>query len=195
MTDNTIKENIWSTPNYITVSRVIMIPLIMFFLLFEGKLASAMACIIFIIASITDWLDGYLARKNNKVTSFGMFLDPLADKLMVMATMIMLIPLGRIDAWIVVLILGREIAITGLRGIASSEGVVIAASNLGKYKTGFQIAALIGLTMHYNYYGFDFHFWGNLLLWVALALTLWSGYDYLKNFKQILTGPEEESPK
>lgn len=185
--ENKIKENIWSTPNYLTISRVAMIPLIMFFLFFEGKFASFMACVIFIIASITDWYDGYLARKEHSVTSFGKFLDPLADKLLVMATMIMLIPLDRIDAWIVVLILGREITITGLRGIASAEGIVIAASPLGKYKTGFQIAALIGLTMHYTYYGFNFQFWGTLLLWIALALTLWSGFDYMKKFKGLIS--------
>jgi CDP-diacylglycerol--glycerol-3-phosphate 3-phosphatidyltransferase len=116
-----------------------------------------------------------------------MFLDPLADKMLVMCTMVMLIPLDRIPAWVVVVILAREFAITGLRGMASNEGVVIAASKLGKYKTGFQIAALIGLTLHYEYYGFDFHFWGMGLLWIALFYTLWSGYEYMKQFKDMLS--------
>ena len=145
-----------------------------------------MASLLFSIASITDWFDGYLARKQKSVTSLGKFLDPLADKLLVMATMVMLIPLGRIEAWIVVVIIAREIAITGLRGIATTEGIIIAASKLGKYKTGFQIAALIGLTLHYEYYGFDFHFYGTILLWIALVFTLWSGYEYLKQFTDLL---------
>lgn len=179
-------DNLYSTANYLTISRVIIIPLIMLFLFFEGKFPSFMASLLFIIASITDWADGYFARKEQTVSSLGKFLDPLADKLLVMATMVMLIPLERIPAWIVVLILAREIAITGLRSIASSEGIVIAASKLGKYKTGFQIAALIGLTMHYKYYGFDFHYWGSILLWFALFFTLWSGWDYIKQFKNLI---------
>ncbi len=181
-----MKKGIYTTANYLTTSRIAIIPLIVVSLFFEGKFAAFMASLLFSIASITDWADGYMARKNETVTTLGKFLDPLADKMLVMATMTMLIPLDRIDAWIVVLILAREFAITGLRGIASSEGIVIAASNLGKYKTGFQIAALIGLTMHYEYYGFDFHFWGTLLLWIALFFTLWSGYEYMKQFKGLL---------
>lgn len=179
-------KNIYSTANYLTLSRVLMIPLIMISLLFDGKLAAFIACILFSIASITDWVDGYLARKQHTVSTLGKFLDPLADKLLIMATMIMLIPLDRIDAWIVIVILAREIAITGLRSIAASENIVIDASNLGKFKTGFQIAALIGLTMHYEYYSFDFHFCGTILLWIALAFTLWSGWDYIKQFKGLL---------
>jgi len=182
-----IKEDLKSTANYITMSRVAMTPLIVFCLFFDGRLAAFFAALVFSIASITDWLDGYIARKSNTVSSIGKFLDPLADKMLVMSTMVMLIPLGRIPAWVVVVILAREFAITGLRGMASNEGVVIAASKLGKYKTGFQIAALIGLTMHYEYYGFDFHFWGMGLLWIALFFTLWSGYEYMKQFKDMLS--------
>lgn len=182
-----MKENIYNTANYLTLSRVILIPLIMLCLFFEGQVAAFIAALIFAIASATDWFDGYLARKNGTVSTLGKFLDPLADKLLVMTSMIMLIPLNRIPAWIVVLILAREIAITGLRGVASSEGIVIAASNLGKYKTGFQIAAMIGLLLHFNYYGINFHILGTILLWIALALTLWSGYDYLKKFKEVIT--------
>lgn len=181
------KTNLYSTANYLTISRVAMIPLIMFFLFFEGKTAALISAIIFSLAAITDWLDGYLARKQRTVSSLGKFLDPLADKLMVMAAMIMLIPLGRIPAWMVVIILAREIAITGLRSIASAEGLVIAASNLGKYKTGFQIASLIFLLIHFEYYGIKFHLYGMFLLWIALILTVWSGYDYIKKFKDVIT--------
>ena len=179
-------QGIHTTANYLTTSRIAIIPLIVICLFFEGKFAAFMASLLFSIASVTDWADGYLARKHENITTLGKFLDPLADKMLVMATMIMLIPLGRIDAWIVVVIIARELAITGLRSVASAEGIVIAANNLGKYKTGFQIAALIGLTMHYEYYGFDFHFWGTLLLWIALFFTLWSGYEYLRQFKGFL---------
>jgi len=182
-----MKENIYNTANYLTLSRVVLIPLLMICLFFEGRTAAFIAALIFAVASITDWLDGYLARRNQTVSTLGKFLDPLADKLLVMTAMIMLIPLGRIPAWIVVLILAREIAITGLRSVASSEGIVIAASNLGKYKTGLQIAAMIGLLLHFDYYGINFHLLGTLLLWVALGFTLWSGYDYIMKFKEVIT--------
>ena len=182
-----METNIYNLANYLTISRVAMIPVIMFFLYFDSRATSFIASLLFFIASLTDWVDGYIARKNKLITVFGKFLDPLADKLMVISIMIMLIPLGRIDAWIVVLIIAREMTITGLRSIATTEGIVIAAGNLGKYKTGFQLASLIGLTMHYEYYGFDFHYYGTILLWIALVLTLWSGYDYLRQFKGVLT--------
>ena len=188
-----MKSNIYSTANYLTVSRVLMIPLIMISLSFDGKMAAFFACILFSLASITDWVDGYLARKQHTVSTLGKFLDPLADKLLVMATMVMLIPLGRIEAWIVIVILAREIAITGLRSIASSENIVIDASDLGKFKTGFQIAALIGLTMHYEYYSFNFHFAGTVLLWMALGFTLWSGWDYVKQFKGLIVDEPDSS--
>lgn len=182
-----MEKNIYNLANYLTMSRVAMIPIVMFFLYFDNRVSSFIASLLFFIASLTDWVDGYIARKNELITAFGKFLDPLADKLMVISIMIMLIPLGRIDAWIVVLIIAREMTITGLRSIATTEGIVIAAGNLGKYKTGFQLAALIGLIMHYEYYGFDFHFYGTILLWIALGLTMWSGYDYLRQFKGLLT--------
>ena len=181
-----MNKNIYNLANYLTISRVLMIPIIMYFLTCDSKFYSFMASFIFFIASLTDWVDGYIARKNNFITAFGKFLDPLADKLMVMSIMIMLIPLGRIDAWIVIVIIAREITITGLRSIAITEGIVIAASKLGKYKTVFQLAALVGLTMHYEYYGFDFHYNATILLWIALGLTLLSGFDYLRQFKDLL---------
>ena len=182
-----MSNKIYNLANYLTMSRVVMIPVVMFFLYFDSRVSSFIASLLFFIASLTDWVDGYIARKNKLITAFGKFLDPLADKLMVISIMIMLIPLGRIDAWIVVVIIAREMTITGLRSIATTEGIVIAAGNLGKYKTGFQLTALIGLTMHYEYYGFDFHFYGTILLWIALVLTMWSGYDYLRQFKGLLT--------
>ena len=173
--------------NYITLSRIVMVPLIMYMLTFDDKTSSLVAAAVFIVAAATDWLDGYLARRYDNITALGKFLDPLADKLMVSATMIMLIPLGRIEAWIVVIILGREMAITGLRGMASNEGHVIAASSLGKYKTTFQMIALSLLLIHFEYFGIDFHIAGTYVLWVALFFTIWSGMDYLIKFKDIFT--------
>jgi len=130
----------------------------------------------------TDWIDGYLARKRGVVTSLGKFLDPLADKLLITTAFIMLIPLGRVPAWVVALIIGREIAVTGLRAIASDAGVVIAASRLGKLKTISQIVCLVPLMIHYSWFGFDFHMAGLILLAGAFFFTMWSGIDYFLGF-------------
>ena len=147
-------------------------------------------------AAITDWLDGWLARRWQIVTVLGKFLDPLADKLIVMAALIMLIPLGRVPAWAVFLILAREMVVTGLRSIASSEGIVIAASDLGKYKTIFQMVAIVGLLLHYDYYWLfglrleifhaDMHHLGIFFFWIAFVLTIWSGADYLVKFFKVI---------
>ena len=150
---------------------------------------------IFGAAAVTDFIDGWLARKWGVVTVLGKFLDPLADKLIVMAALIMLIPYGRVPAWAVFTLLAREIIVTGLRSIASSEGIVIDASDLGKYKTIYQMAAIPGLLLHYDYYWFfgvrsellhvNMHNYGMFLFSVALALTLWSGFDYLYKFSRV----------
>jgi CDP-diacylglycerol--glycerol-3-phosphate 3-phosphatidyltransferase len=130
------------------------------------------------------------------VTVFGKFLDPIADKLIVMAALIMILPFGHVPAWMVLVILGREIIITGLRGIASSEGIVIQASDLGKFKTIFQLVAIIGLLLHYDYYWFfgieqswlhvNMHNVGMFFLWIATLLTVWSGVDYLARFIKVI---------
>jgi CDP-diacylglycerol--glycerol-3-phosphate 3-phosphatidyltransferase len=109
-------------------------------------------------------------------------MDPLADKLLVSTALIMMIPLGRVPAWMICLIIGRELAVTGLRNIISERGEDTAASQLGKYKTGFQIAAIIPLLIHYPFFGLDFHAIGYLLLWAALVITIWSGFDYFRRF-------------
>jgi CDP-diacylglycerol--glycerol-3-phosphate 3-phosphatidyltransferase len=141
---------------------------------------------------MTDWLDGYLARKNNEVTTLGKFLDPLADKLLIVTALIMLISLDRAQAWIVALIVGREIAVTGLRSIAMAEGLVLQASPMGKTKTVAQICAIVPLLIHYRFYGVDFQKIGTVLLWVALILTLWSGVDYVRKFFGATSGGEGE---
>ena len=173
-------------PNTLTIIRLVCIPLVLVCLSFHGKLGSFLAALFFSMAFVTDFLDGYFARKYGAVTVLGKFLDPLADKILVSATMIMLIPLGRIPTWIVILIVAREIAITGFRTIAVNEGVVIQASALGKYKTIFQSVAIAGLCLHYEYVDVNFHAVGMTFLWIALILTFWSGWAYFKNSIHVL---------
>ncbi|NLC70657.1 MAG: CDP-diacylglycerol--glycerol-3-phosphate 3-phosphatidyltransferase [Desulfuromonadaceae bacterium] len=184
-------------PNMLTLGRIAAIPILVVLLLFDTRLSGFLAAVIFGVAAITDWLDGYLARKWGIVTVLGKFLDPLADKLIVLGVLIMLIPLGRVPAWGVFLILAREITVTGLRSIASSEGIVIEASDLGKFKTIFQMTALPGLLLHYDYYWFfgvrsellhvNAHNFGIFFFYVALAMTLWSGFDYVYKFFRLIS--------
>lgn len=188
---------ILNAPNILTLMRIAAIPLMAYLLLTEERESSFWAAALFSAASFTDWLDGFLARKMGIVTVFGKFLDPIADKLLVMAALIMIIPLGRVPAWMVLVILGREIMITGLRSIASSEGIVIEASDLGKFKTIFQIVAIIALLLHYDYHWFfssghplllaNMHNVGMLYLWIAFFITVWSGADYLFRFIKIIS--------
>jgi len=172
------RANIGNIPNLLSVVRILAIPIVVFFLSSPGPRVSFLAALVFGLASLTDLLDGYIARQQKRETAVGKLLDPMADKLLNLSGMIMLIPLERIPAWIVVLIIGREVAVTGLRGIASAEGLVIAASRWGKAKLVFQTISLIGLMLHYEYLGINFHFLGTILLWVALVITLGSGIDY-----------------
>ena len=190
-------SQILNIPNILTMMRIAAIPLLAALLMSPSKSSGFWAAAVFAIASITDWLDGYLARRMGIVTVFGKFLDPIADKLIVMAAMVMILPFGRVPAWMVLVILGREMIITGLRGIASSEGIVIQASDLGKFKTIFQIVAILGLVLHYDYNWFfgiahplltvNMHNIGMFYLWIATILTIWSGVDYLARFIKVIT--------
>lgn len=191
MTEDT-KNTIINLPNMITIFRIALVPVLFLLIFFSpGKLQSFFAGLVFSVASISDCVDGYLARRMNLVTDFGKFLDPLADKLLVGVALIMMIPLGRVPLWIVVIILGREVMVTLLRVISLKNGnTVIEASMTGKYKTGFQIAAIIPLLFHYeynlglNYFNFsvNFHVVGMAFLYAALILTIWTGVDYLYKF-------------
>ena len=191
MTEDT-KNTIINLPNMITIFRIVLVPVLFLLLFFSpGKLQSFFAGLVFSVASISDCVDGYLARRMNLVTDFGKFLDPLADKLLVGVALIMMISLGRVPLWIVVIILGREVMVTLLRVISLKNGnTVIEASMTGKYKTGFQIAAIIPLLFHYeynlglNYFNFsvNFHVVGMAFLYAALILTIWTGVDYLYKF-------------
>ena len=173
---------LWNTPNALSFFRVVAIPFVVGFLCFPDPLSSFLAALFFFVASLTDLLDGYIARQQKSETAVGKLLDPMADKLLINSALIMLISLNRIPAWMVVLIVGREVAVTGLRGIAITQGLVIAASNWGKAKLIFQSMASIGLILHYEYLGINFHSLGMLLLWIALGITLWSGLDYFYRF-------------
>ena len=180
------KDQKTKLPNHLSVLRLILIPVVVTCLYFPGRTGSFLAALFFGLAAITDLLDGFYARRYRVVTPLGKFLDPLADKLLVSVTMIMLITLNRIPAWVVMLIIARELAVTGLRGIAVVEGQIIEASVLGKYKTIFQSVALVCLCLHYQYLQIDFHLVGMAFLWVALVLTLWSGWIYFKVAKRVL---------
>ena len=180
---NTIKH-----PNNLTMLRMASVPLIVALLLFpDSRFATILAALIFSAASITDYLDGFLARKWGMESTFGKVMDPLADKLLTGCSLIMMSSVGWIPGWVVCLIIGRELAITALRSIIAEGGEDVAASNLGKYKTGFQIAAIIPLLIHFNYFGINFHGIGMVFLWFALVLTVWSGTDYFFRFRKLLT--------
>lgn len=173
-------------PNKLTLFRVILIPFFVFFLLapyFTGY-GNYIAVAIFIIASITDFLDGRIARKYNLITNFGKFMDPLADKLLVSSALISLIALDRIPAWIVIIIIAREFIISGFRLVAADNGVVIAASYWGKFKTAFQMITVIVLIL--NIPGKAFAVIGTVLIYISLALTVISLIDYLAKNKDVL---------
>lgn len=173
-------------PNKLTVLRVVMVPFFVFFMLTEagGAANKWIALAIFIVASLTDMLDGKIARKYNLITNFGKFMDPLADKLLVCSAMICLIPSGRLNTAIVIVIIAREFIISGFRLVASDSGIVIAASYWGKFKTVFQMVMIIVLIADL---GGVFDLIGQILVWIALALTVISLIDYVVKNRQVLT--------
>lgn len=175
-------------PNKLTTLRVFMIPFFVFFLLYQGGENTTfrmISLVLFIVASLTDLLDGKIARKYNLVTNFGKFMDPLADKLLVCSALICLIELGQLPAWMVIIIISREFIISGFRLVASDNGVVIAASYWGKFKTTFQMVAVVLLILNMPALAHITSF----CVWVALALTIISLVDYIaKNYKILTEG-------
>lgn len=177
----------WNLPNMLSLFRVILVPVILVFLTLRGQLGYVMglnvgdciAAVVFIIASITDAVDGYIARKRNIVTNLGKFIDPLADKILVIAVLTALVELHRFPAWMVVVIISREFIVSGLRMVAASEGVVIAASKGGKLKTVTQIIGIILLL--FNIQG------AMAVMWLAVILTVWSGIEYIRNSMDLLS--------
>ncbi|AIM17739.1 CDP-diacylglycerol--glycerol-3-phosphate 3-phosphatidyltransferase [Bacillus sp. X1(2014)] len=185
-------------PNKITVSRILLIPLFLIIMLYDFDWGSMhllgadlpvthfVGALIFILASTTDWVDGYFARKYNLVTNMGKFLDPLADKLLVSAALIVLVELGSAPSWIVIIIISREFAVTGLRLLLAGEGEVVAANMLGKIKTWTQIIAISSLLLHNTIFAMIPFRFDILALWVALFFTIWSGWDYFAKNSHVL---------
>ncbi len=184
-------------PNKITVSRILLIPVFLVIMLADfswGEMtllgvklpvSHFVGALLFILASTTDWVDGYFARKYNLVTDLGKFLDPLADKLLVSAALVVLVNYDMASAWITIVIISREFAVTGLRAILAGGGEVVAANMLGKIKTWAQIVAISALLLHnmiFQLVGLPF---GDIALWVALIFTIWSGWDYFNKNKHV----------
>ncbi len=175
--------------NKLTLSRIVMIPIFVYFLLKNTPTDMTIAGVIFIIASLTDFLDGYIARSRNLVTKFGKFMDPLADKLLVMSAFVCLVELQIVPSWIVIVILAREFIVSIFRAIAASDGIVIAAGKLGKYKTTTQMIAIILLCFG----NFPFETLSipmdQIFLYLCAILTILSGVDYMVKNKQVLKEP------
>jgi CDP-diacylglycerol--glycerol-3-phosphate 3-phosphatidyltransferase len=187
----TLAEDAFNVPNSLTMGRIAVIPFFIWLLDSPTPIRGFWACIVFTAAAVTDILDGYLARKLGVVSVLGKFLDPLADKLIVMAALVWLVSLGRVPAWVVVLLLARELSVTGLRSVAASEGVVISAGHEGKTKTALQMIGIVALVLghpyHLSYLGIDFgvvdmvHV-GQLLVYLSLLFSFASAAQYVRLF-------------
>ncbi|HEX5565274.1 MAG TPA: CDP-diacylglycerol--glycerol-3-phosphate 3-phosphatidyltransferase [Sporosarcina sp.] len=185
-------------PNKITVSRIVLIPIFIIFMVVDFGFGSfeiggttlsveqLIGALLFIIAAATDWFDGHLARKHNLVTNMGKFLDPLADKLLVSAALIILVEMGSAASWIVIIIISREFAVTGLRLVLAGGGEVVAANQLGKIKTATQLVAIAFLLLNNIFFeAINFPF-GTIMLYIALFFTIWSGADYFYKNRRVL---------
>lgn len=185
-----LREEILNAPNLITMARIALIPFFVAMLGAESRRNSFWASLVFGAASATDFVDGYVARRLQLITSFGKFLDPLADKLITMAAYIELVYLARVPPWVVLIILAREFIISGLRTIAMSEGMVIPVSQGGKWKTALQLAGIVALIVHYPYpvdflfatMPLNFHAVGLWLTYMSLVPSIWSAVDYFRSF-------------
>lgn len=175
-----VSQEVWNLPNSLTLLRIFLVPILVVVLLtkFDGREYVGLA--IFLIAAVTDMLDGYFARRFKKVTRLGILLDPMADKLLISSALISLVELGLAPAWMIVIIIGREFAVSGLRSIASQQGVAIAASPLGKTKTVSQVIAVSILILGYELG--EFMFVGKVALWVVMIFALGSGFEYFLRF-------------
>lgn len=197
----TLAEDALNVPNLLTMARIVAIPFFVWLLDVPTPVRGFWACIVFTGAAITDVLDGYLARRLGVVSVLGKFLDPLADKLIVMAALVWLVPMGRIAAWVVVLLLAREISVTGLRSVAASEGVVISAGAEGKTKTALQmigiVALLLGYPYHLSYLGIDLgvvdmvHV-GRTLVYLSLLFSFASAAQYVHLFAAAVEAKERK---
>jgi CDP-diacylglycerol--glycerol-3-phosphate 3-phosphatidyltransferase len=168
------------------------LPVILLFASYDSRGYGVTAAIIFSLAAITDFLDGYLARKTGQVSEFGKLVDPIADKIIVASALVMLVHLGRTPAWMVALIISREFAVSGLRAYAGTRNLVIEARFIGKLKTTLQILAIIGLLVNFQLWGFPFHTAGWLLFLAAFAATMWSGYEYFADYVRLFNQAKAE---
>lgn len=193
-------------PNILTMLRIALIPVILTFIDNESTSRSFIAAVLYSVSALTDFVDGYLARKYDQISLLGKFLDPLADKILVMATLVWMVPMGRIDAWLVVVLLAREFSITGLRSVASSEGLVISARQMGKHKTALQMIGILCLILHFRYPVIftsayvDTHIVGTYVIYISLVFSIFSAVEYIQLFARAVkqraaepdTGEEDE---
>ncbi len=193
-----LRSDVWNLPNALTMARVLMIPVVLRYVVAATPRDAFIAAWLYGATAVTDLLDGYLARKQNLVSVFGKFMDPLADKLLVMATLIYLTRMGRIPPWVVALLIGREIAVTGLRSIASSEGVVIAAGESGKWKTALQMVGILCLVLHFPHalvpgypHPVDLNLVGQWLVLLSLIFSVTSAVEYLALFLAAVEAKEQ----
>ena len=183
-------KELGNLPNMLTMGRIAIIPLFVWLTYDADPMSSMLAAVLFTLAAVTDVVDGFLARRWNLITVVGKFLDPLADKLIVMAALVMMVRLGRIWAWMVILLLARELMVSGLRTLAATEGLVIAAGQEGKWKTALQLTAIIALCVHYVHpldliwwtFSVDYNLIGKTLLSFSTVLSIWSAVVYCKAF-------------
>lgn len=179
--------------NRLTLARIILVPVFLLILSIKVKYGHFIAAGVFILAASTDGLDGYVARKRNQVTKLGKFMDPLADKLLVTAALVSLVELRLVAAWVAFIIIAREFAVTGLRAVVAGDGVVIAASWLGKIKTVSQIVAIVALIIRdfpLRLLGLEFPF-GQTAMGVAVFFTIWSGIDYFRRARHLLRSTQK----
>jgi CDP-diacylglycerol--glycerol-3-phosphate 3-phosphatidyltransferase len=185
-----LRDEITDLPNLLTLARIGTLPLVLLLIDNYSRVLSAASAFLFILGGVTDLLDGYLARKRGQETVLGAFLDPLADKLFVLGTLVFLVARDRVPSWLVVVLLSRELAITVLRSIAASYGLVIAAGRGGKMKTALQAVGIVFLLVHFRYrillldFELDFHRVGTYLIYLSLVLSVWSGGEYVRFFVQ-----------
>ncbi|HZL17888.1 MAG TPA: CDP-diacylglycerol--glycerol-3-phosphate 3-phosphatidyltransferase [Polyangia bacterium] len=183
-----LRRELTNAPNLVTMSRVALIPLVLIFIDNFSPLRSFIASLLYLAAAAGDALDGYLARSRGQVSTLGKFLDPLADKLLVTAVLVFMVELSRVPAWVVVVIVGRDLTINGLRSIASAQGLVIAASVGGKIKTGLQLVAIMMLMIYFRYpvlgsgITVDYHRAGLIVLYVSMVVSVLSAAQYLRDF-------------
>ncbi len=175
-----LNRRVMNLPNLLTSARVALIPFFIFFFTYPTFRSELFAAAIFLVASVTDLLDGYFARRRAQVTPFGKFLDPVADKLLIVSALILLVENGRVPAWIAIVIVGREFAVTAFRAIASSEGIVIVAEGTGKYKMVLQTVAVIFLII--DFFFFSLRLIGQFLLIISMILALYSAWQYFIKF-------------